>query len=182
MSDQKDDSLVIAAERIGLPTNATNVEIAAAIYKQAERIKQLEEAVKEVSTMAEARKMAEERLTQVMAENVVAEAVRNQWIDKHEEKYYIEDYIANPTRTTERINDRKYRGILGKVVSLRDQGSAMVDIDAEVAAKASELMASDEKFRGKPGAAQLEVLKRDNKLSERHREKHVQGVTKGGGG
>jgi hypothetical protein len=111
---------------------------------------------------------------------VVRDAISLQILDKHEEDRWVEQYRKDPEFVKQHIEDHRYRAVLAKQMSLHGEREVTeADPLAEVEAKAAELMAKDDSFRGKPAAARIEVLKRDPKLSERYREKHTVGLAGG---
>lgn len=178
MADEKEGRVVIASDRIGLPANASSDEIVDQVYRMADRLKQLEVALAESSRIAAEHKKSSEDLKALQAKVLVEEAIRNKWIDKSEEQYFIEDYVSDPVRTQKRIDDRKYRTILTKHIALRGEAPE-VDVEVEIDDAAQKLMASEPRFKDKPAMARLEVLKRDKTLSEKYRDKQL-GAQKGG--
>lgn len=173
-SEEKESRIIINAERIGLHKDATTAQMMERIYQLGDQNKELADALQRATLVAEKRAQSEKDMKALQAKTFVENAVRNQWIDKVEEKYFIEDYISDPVRTEERINVRKYRAILSKEHGLTLAGDP-VDLEAEIEGRAREMMAKDKSLT--IATAKVKVLseseRRNDGLWTRYRAKNT---------
>lgn len=162
-SEKEESRIIINAERIGLHADATTQQMLDRIYQLGDDNKQLAEALQRATLLAEKRSQSEKDMKALQARTFVENAVRNQWIDKVEEKYFIEDYIQDPVRTEERINARKFRTLLAKEHGLT-LGGDPVDLDAEIEGRARELMSKDKSLT--LPTAKIRVLSESEKKND----------------
>jgi len=181
--------LKILAEDIGLPKEATTEQMVERIRGQGAEIKrvvalneQLVKALSEAQAEALKGRKAQEELKASEGRRVVEKAVVAQILDAKDADDWVGQYQKDPDFVTRFIDNHKYRTVLATQQSLHGVVAADTDVDIEIAGAVAELMAKDESFRGKPGAAGTEVMKRDQALSERYRQKHVRGLSGGGEG
>lgn len=183
-----DDMVVIEAARIGLPVTASAGDIREAVYAlKAERdvlrqeVEKWKDRAHELQAEAVEARKAIASNKRLEAEAYVSRIRDAKKFDKAQVENLVELYQANKDlaiRILDGMEDQSWRNTQESLQGRVLDGPA--DPDAEISAKAAELMASDESFRGKPAMARLEVLKRDPKLSERNRADKVAGLPKGG--
>lgn len=177
--------LAIDAERIGLPATASVGEIVEKVHSipaiEAERDKWKLRAHELTAQNIELKKKVDDN-DQASAELAVKKVFAAKSLDSKLEPVALEIYKASPALFQKWADAMEDKSFLDKTASLRGIESQPMNPEVEVESRAAELMAKDERFRGKKGSAMAEVLKNDADLSERYRAAQLEksGAKKGG--
>lgn len=177
------ETVVIMAERLGLPPDATPEQIRDKVHVLAEENVHLkhevniwrERAEKQTAELAEGRK-AIDKVKEMEARLFVEKAIRDQRIDKADEEKFLRVFQLDRKLAEQWIEERAHRDFMAKEQGIGLDLPVMSAVD-EVRAKAEALMASDKSLT--LAVAQMRVLQ-DEKLYERYRAETVSGAARGG--
>ncbi len=136
--------VVIAAERIGLPRDASDEAILERIYAMGEENVKLHAAVVNLTKKIEENASVAKERDRLLAEMAIEKAVAFQTIDASEREDWIEDYLENRERTERRLAKKHINGILRRA-ELGLSSSVVPDPDpfAELKVASGQKMAAD---------------------------------------
>lgn len=181
MSDTKPAEVILLAEKIGLPANASAEAITARVYEMQEKIERAEKlqaAAESLLQRAEAGEKAAAELKKVEARLFIERAISNQWIDKKDEAFYVEMFSEHPDRVRKHIEDQKYRSLLSRMESLpANDASSTASAFDQIEAMAKALMANEKGLS--KSDAHARVMAENPEVAEAYRLQVVAGA-KGG--
>lgn len=171
MADKPID-VVIHADKLGLPPDATPEQILKRIYDLQESAAKFEKMQNEADRLlakAEEGEKAKAELAKVEARLVIERAVANQWIDKSQADFYAEMYAREPEKVKKHLEDMKFRSFLARAdrLSTTDLEKSKASPLAEVQGRVAELRAKDANLS--ESAAMSKVFEDNPKLYEAYR-------------
>jgi hypothetical protein len=140
----------ILAEWVGLGPDATEEQIAEKIKTLGEDVKTYrdraetyEKALAENHAAVQRAKTAEKKYQSIEGTMLIEQAVRDQKIDVVDVPFLSEMYEKSPERVKKFIEEKAYRSILAKQVSLSGDAAPSDDPQVELSVRVAEAMAND---------------------------------------